>query len=167
MIRSWVGRYLALSLTCGAIAGLSATPATGAGSPESASFVMDRVTVAGAAAIPSSASYELSVTFGQEGPSGALSFCNVGFDQHLGFWSMLGARSVPLVLRAARDPQNASRVLLDWTGTASSFDVFRGVAPQTVIDPGNLALTTPACSAADTPPGGDDLVFYLIEPSSN
>ena len=129
--------------------------------PESASFVMSRVTLSATAQRASSAGFETSVTLAQEGPVGAASFCNGGFTQNVGFWSILGAAPVPLVLRAAR---NGSDVDLNWTGSAFSFEVYRSDSPVAVVAGPNLATTTPACADTDSPPDVE-IVYYVVIPA--
>ena len=143
---------------------LAAAVATPGFAQESASYVMDRVTMSAAAQRASSTNFDISVTFGQEGPVGSASLCNQGYVQNFGFWSVQGYSPVPLVLRATRNTADSSDVDLIWTGSASSFEVYRSTAPSGIIDPPNLAAVTPACSATDSPPTAT-IVYYLVVPA--
>lgn len=131
---------------------------------ESASFVMDRVTVSATASHAASAGFDMALTFGQEVPVGSASLCNVGFLQTLGFWSVLGTQDAPirLLVDHATDP---AEVELQWTGSSDSFTVYRSDLPDTVVEPPNVALITPACAATDAPPVAVDIVYYLVLPT--
>ncbi len=130
---------------------------------ESANYVMDRITIGAAAQPSSSTSFDTSVTFGQEGPVGSASYCNQGFVQNTGFWSIQGYSPVPVVLRAARGVVDPSDVDLNWTGSTSSFEVCRSAFPNDVLDPLNLATITPECVVTDSPPSVT-IVYYLAVP---
>ena len=105
------------------------------------------------------------MTFGQTGPSGAASFCNGGFVSGLGFWSVLGESPVENVLALAAD--RTGDVDLRWSGSASRFEVYRGTSASTILDPGNLFVTTTSCSAADSDPPAARIVFYNVIPAGN
>ena len=133
-------------------------------SQESASYVMDRLTMTSSAADSASASFEISVTFAQEGPAQSVSFCNSGFMAGAGFWSILGVSPVPVRLRVNPDAVDPTAVALSWSGAAPSFEVYRAEAPDSVVQPTNLQTVASSCSALDGPPPGAPIVFYLIRP---
>jgi hypothetical protein len=132
---------------------------------ESPSFVMDRITFSSAAQQATSASFEMSVTFAQEGLVGSASLCNQGYVQNFGFWSVMGYSPIPVMLRAARNTANPFDVDLSWTGSATSFEIYRSTIPNGIIDPPNLAAVTSECSDTDTPPNAP-IVFYLVVPAN-
>ena len=138
---------------------LSATPTAPQGS---SNFEMVRVTISPAAGVATSSSFDTRVSFGEEGPVGAASFCNAGFAHAVGFWSITGSVPVPIRLVASRDPVDPSRIELSWTGAFPSFEIFRSDLASDVLDPIHLTLTTTECTATDVPPGGPDIHFYLV-----
>ena len=129
---------------------------------ESPSFVMDRVSATAVGNTTVSANYETTVVMGQESPTGAVSFCNGGFINSFGFWSVLGDLSVPIRLEVARDSIDPSVVQLSWSGADDLFQVFRSLTPEDALDPLNLDDETSACSAADLEAGSANLIFYQI-----
>jgi len=152
----WAACILAFGIVC--------TPA--AFGQSSASFRMDRVTVASAAEPSSSANFALTLTFAQESPVGSISRCNDSFLQSTGFWSVLGETPVPVMLHVNRDASDASLPLLTWSGSSSEFTLYRAVLAQGVVDPINEALVTNACTAVDTPPPAT-VTYYVVEPTGN
>ena len=158
------GRKPKQSLAGGAVAVIVSTVIVGPGlAQESANYVMERITIAAAAQQSSSPSFDMNVTFGQEGPGGSASSCNQSFVQNTGFWSIQGYSPVPVVLRAARSVVDPSDVDLTWTGSTSSFEVYRSAFPNDVLDPLNLATITPECAVTDSPPTVT-IVYYLVVP---
>lgn len=155
----------ALLLCCLATASVGETAL--ATSPTSASFTMERITISGAARASASASFEIQVTFAQEGPVGAVSFCNGGYGQGTGFWSVLGMPLVPVRLQVFHDDVDPETLQLRWSGSSPSFEIYRALLPSSVIDPAHLAATTSACEAFDMPPVEPDFVYYLIKPIGN
>jgi len=145
--------------------GLYLSPA--ALSQKSPSYVMERVTVTSSAASTSSVTFDMLLTFGEEGPTGSASFCNGGFQSSLGFWSVLGESPAPSLLMVDHNGGDPQAVDLTWSGSASSFDVLRSeVAPQ-IQDPLSLQFSTTQCEATDAPPTTPNLLFYRIRPASN
>jgi hypothetical protein len=128
---------------------------------------MDRITIAGGAAMSASASYDSSITFSQEGPAGSVSFCNNGFGQGTGFWSVRGMSPVPVRLQVAHDPLDADTLDLRWSGASPTFELYRAVLPSNVLDPAHLTATTTDCATLDTPPTEPDFIYYLIKPVGN
>jgi hypothetical protein len=135
------------------------------GAQESSSYVMDRITFNSAAQQTTSTTFVMNVTFVQEVPVGSASLCNQGYVQNLGFWSIMGYSSVPVMLRAARNTADPFDVDLSWTGSASSFEIYRSTVPNGIVDPPNLAAVTSECSDTDTPPNAA-IVYYLVVPVS-
>jgi len=80
----------------------------------------------------------------------------------LGFWSIRGDVSVPIVLRLSRQPADPSTVEFSWTGADPEFALYRSDMPNDVLDPLHLILATTGCSATDAPPGTSDIHFYLV-----
>lgn len=138
-----------------------------AASPSSASYTMERVTVAGGAASSGAAFYDTRVTFAQEGPAGSVSVCNDGLGQGTGFWSVMGLAAVPVHLQVARDPLDPESVVLKWSGSSPSFEMYRAWLPFNVLDPVHLTTTTTDCELTDLPPQGPDIVYYLITPAGS
>ena len=134
----------------------------GAVAQESASFVMERVTLSATASQAASTSFDMAVSFGQEVPVGSASLCNVGYLQTFGFWSVLGFQDAPTRLSVAHGLEGPEGVELTWTGSSDSFTLFRSDQPQDLAQPGNVALVTAACNASDGPPPGIELVFYVV-----
>ena len=133
-------------------------------SQESASYVMNRVTVSSTADFVFSPSFEMAVTFAQEGPVGSVSVCNDGAFQSTGFWSIVGDPPASIVLDVFPDPPGS--VDLAWTGSAQLFEILRGELADTVPAPANSLATTSLCAASDTPPGGV-IFYYLVVSAGN
>lgn len=130
---------------------------------QSASYVSERVALSAAAGSAASGSFTTTVTVAQQGPSGAASLCNDGWLVSVGFFSILGASPVPIVLRAERDPIDPGTVQLEWSGAVAQFDLYRVTADAAGIgDPANLDRTLSLCTAADTNAAEADLVFYRV-----
>ncbi len=134
---------------------------------ESPSYVMERVTVASGAASTSSTTFDMLLTFGEEGPTGSASFCNGGFHASLGFWSVLGESPAPSLLQVEHNAADPEAVDLTWSGSASLFDVLRSEIPAQIQDPPSLQFSTTLCEATDAPPTNPDLLYYRIRPASN
>ena len=130
---------------------------------ESQSFVMERLTLVAGSETIASASYETTVTLGQESVAGASSFCNASLTDSLGFWSLLGDLPVPIVLTVAPNPTDAQAVVLSWSGNTPSFQVFRSSTPASIVSPGNLDQTVDVCNAADLSFGPLVALFYDVE----
>jgi hypothetical protein len=142
-----------------AAAGWSA-PAT---AQESASFILERLTIAGASQTIASARYETTMTVGQESPAGAASICNVSLTTSLGFWSVQGDLPVPVVLTVTRNPGDPQAVDLTWSGNAPTFQVFRDYTPQNLVSLANLERVTALCSATDALAFQSNVVYYDVE----
>jgi len=132
----------------------------------SATYRMDRVTVASAAESSSSLNYSIAVTFAQEGPVGSLSRCNDGFLQSTGFWSVLGEVPVPVLLHVSRDTVDPKQPSLVWSGSSSEFTIYRATMAQGLVDPFNETLVTSDCQAVDAPPPAA-VTFYVVQPTGN
>lgn len=131
---------------------------------ESASFVMGRVTLAATGTVSASPSFVMRLTLGQAGPVGAVSRCNDGYHQSAGFWSVLGDRPVPTLLLVTKDPGNPGGVFLNWTGSASQFDLYRSSAAGSLLDPESLVGSVFGCTRADLPPD-TPRTYYQVIPS--
>ena len=131
---------------------------------ESASFRMDRLTVAGGAGSSSSTSFAMTVLAASEGPVGSSSFCNAGFVNTLGFWSVLGNAQVPVRLQVGLVPETPADVDLAWTGAADTFEVYRADLPEDVLNSNNLLEETAVCEAEDSLASSADLLFYKVIP---
>lgn len=131
---------------------------------ESGHFVMSRVTLAATGAVASSPTFDMRVSFGQAVPVGAVSRCNDGYHQSAGFWSVLGDQPVPTLLLVTRDPANPGGVILNWTGSASQFDLYRSSTAPSLLNPGNLARSVFGCTMADLPPV-TPRIYYQVVPS--
>jgi hypothetical protein len=134
---------------------------------ESASYVADRTTVTAVAGRASSAGYVIEATLGEIHPVGSASFCNVGFTNSTGFWSVLGDSQVPIVLMLAHDPGDPVTALLSWTGSYPQFEVLRSASAADVLDPLNLLTTTAGCDAADPDPPAATVFFYMVVPAGS
>ena len=132
---------------------------------ESPSYLMERFTLAVGAATASSATFDNSIVFAQAAPSGAQSRCNVGFQNSLGFWSILGDVPVPIRLELLPGATVPEDVALSWTGAAREFQIFRAFAPDDVTNPNNLLVETADCAAQDATPTTASIVFYQVIPT--
>ena len=128
---------------------------------------MDRVTLTAAAGHITSANAAMEPTFAQEGPVGALSRCNNGFLQHVGFWSILGEASVPVHLQVRFDELDPLGVELEWTGTASQFLIHRSTDASVITDPASELGMTSSCMASDSPPPSEPIIYYLVLPAGS
>ncbi len=133
---------------------------------ESTGYVMDRVTITSTADVALSASFQVAVTFGQQGPVGSVSICNAGAFQSTGFWSIIGDPPVPIFLDVLKDMVDPSSVDLSWTGAAPLFEIFRGEMADSVPAPANSVLTTSLCVGSDSPPAGA-IFYYLVLPAGH
>jgi len=131
---------------------------------ESDHFVMTRVTLSATGAVASSPRFGMRVSLGQAVPVGAVSRCNDGYHQSAGFWSVLGNQPVPIVLTLAKDAANPGGVILNWTGSASQFDLYSSTSAPTLLDPGSFARSIFGCTTADLPPVSPS-IYYQIVPS--
>jgi hypothetical protein len=131
---------------------------------ESPSFVMERLTLTAGSQTMASASFEATVTLGQEGPAGAASVCNTSWTDSLGFWSLLGDMPVPVVLTVAPNPGDPQAVVLSWSGNTPMFQIYRGFTPASLVSPENLSGTVNVCSADDPNAGPIAALYYDIEP---
>ena len=131
---------------------------------ESSTFVMDRVSVSVGAARATSTSFDASITISQESPVGGASFCNTGFVNSIGFWSILGDLPTPILLQMALNETNATDLDLSWTGSADTFEIYRDFSPVAVVAPGNLYLEATDCSTIESDALASDVIFYRIVP---
>jgi len=131
---------------------------------ESDHFVMTRVTLAATGAVASSSTFDMRVSLGQAVPVGAVSRCNDGYHQSAGFWSVLGDQPVPTLLLVGRDPANPGGVILNWTGSAAQFDLYRSNTAPTLLDPGSFTRSILGCTTADLPPV-TPRIYYQVVPS--
>ena len=131
---------------------------------ESASFRMERVTVAGGATTASSANFDNSVTTTQVGLVGSASFCNAGFVDSLGFWSVLGDVATPIRLDVRLNEPSPPDVDLFWAGSADEFQVFRAFDAADVLNPNSLFLETTNCDAQDAMHSAATVIFYFVQP---
>ena len=130
----------------------------------SATFAMKRLSIIAGSAIMTSAHFSTDMVGPQESPVGGASFCNVGSRTGLGFWSVLGRISVPIVLTARRSTVDPLDIDLSWSGAEPAFQVYRAFTPADVLNPGNLDRETSVCSATDTLASQSDLMFYNVIP---
>lgn len=95
---------------------------------------------------------------------GAAGVCPVGTVSTLGFWSILGSRSVPVVLKVTREDSVPSVIGLAWSGQADEFEVYRSSSPVDLVGPWNLLSTTTSCELFDDTPSIAPLLFYRVVP---
>lgn len=129
---------------------------------ESASFLIERVSVCSAAGDTASVNYVASLTLGETGPVGAASFCNTGFVVSTGLWSVLGGPTVPIRLYLEHNALDPVAADLTWSGGAAAFDIFRSTSPDNVLEPFHLLETTPTCRSTDPQPIDSGIFFYLV-----
>ena len=135
------------------------------GAQESPNFRIERITVASGTATVTSANFDNSIVIAPAGPSGAGSRCNVGSQNSLGFWSILGDVPVPIRLELRPGATVPEDVTLSWTGAAGEFQVFRAFAPDDVTNLNNLLAETPQCAAQDTTATAASIVYYQVIPT--
>jgi len=133
---------------------------------ESASYTLERLTIAGASQTIASARFETTITVGQESPVGAASICNVSWTDSLGFWSVEGELPVPIVLTVARNPVDPQMIDLAWSGNRPLFEVYRDYTPQNLVSLANLERVTALCSATDALAFQSNVIYYDIEAGS-
>ena len=143
------------------VAGL-ACAMTCAHAQESASYTMRRITVTPLAGRSVSASFVNVATVSDV--IGSAGVCPSGAAAAAGFWSLAGAGAihVPTVLRVGKAGGDA---LLNWTGQAPAFDVYRSESPTGVVAPPNLLSTASMCSMADGS-APSPIFYYLVVPSA-
>ncbi|MGD8376422.1 MAG: hypothetical protein PVF68_09785 [Acidobacteriota bacterium] len=134
---------------------------------ESPGYVADRTTVAAVAGRAASTGYVLELTAGEIHPAGSGSYCNLGFTDSTGFWSVLGDTEVPVVLQVGQDPLDPDNALLEWSGSAASFDLLRSSLATEARDPLHLLTTTAGCDAADPDPPAPSIFYYVVVPSGS
>ena len=141
-------------------AGIALLPAS---AQQSESSSMDRIVLTAVGNTASSSNFETTVVIGQDSPSGASSFCNSGFVNSLGFWSVLGDLPVPIQLHLDKSDGDPSVVDLSWSGADDVFQLFRSASPVNLVDsPENLYLETSLCDAIDDRASASNLLFYLV-----
>jgi hypothetical protein len=128
----------------------------------SAHYSMKRIAMVSGSASLTSSHFSTNVVGPQESPSGGASFCNVGRKTGLGFWSVLGQISVPIILTAQRNAADPLDVDLTWSGAETTFQLYRAYAPANVLDPGNLDRETTQCSATDQLAFQSNEIFYSV-----
>jgi len=131
---------------------------------ESPRFVLKRLTLAGTTTEVSSTRFTLRATLAQAVPVGTASACNNGYAHSDGFWSVLGDVPAPIVLQANRSVTHSSEVELTWSGSSTSFGIYRAGSPVGVALPANLVRTTLDCTASDAPPSAS-ILYYLVVPA--
>ena len=131
---------------------------------ESSTFVMERISVAVGATKSTSASFENTAVVAQESPSGANSFCNTGFVNSLGYWSVLGDLPVPIRLTVGINELDPGSLDLSWTGVDDVFQVYRAFTPEDILNPANLYQETMVCAAMDNNAFQSDIIFYKVVP---
>jgi hypothetical protein len=130
----------------------------------SATYAIKRMeTVSGSLGI-TSAHFEGHVSGGGQAPGGSASFCNNGNELSLGFWSLLGPISVPIVLNARKNHVDPANVDLYWSGNAAIYQVFRSSSPEEILNPANHDRDTPFCGADDHLASQSAIVFYMVVP---
>ena len=134
-----------------------------AAAQESASFRLDRLTIAGASQTIASNGFVTTVTVGQESIAGAASICNVSLTTGLGFWSVRGELPVPVILTVARNPIDPQAIDLNWTGNTPTFQVYRDYTPENLVSLENLERVTAACSATDPLAFQSNIIYYAVE----
>ena len=130
---------------------------------ESASFKLKRFTLTPVAGRMISASYVNTVTATVEG--GSCGVCPSGPAVAAGYWSVLGARTVPVELTARRNGSEPIGVDLSWTGQAEEFKVYRSISPIGVVAPQNVLLATDSCAASDEGAATFNILFYRVTPA--
>ena len=158
------GRLLS-GLSSFALAWLLAS--SGANAQESDHYVLEGVTVTAGAEAAASARFDLSVVVAALEPTGAASFCNDGFGVVLGGAPLTAPLPVPNHLLVQRNGANPGHVDLTWSGTAATFDVYRGTSPVNLATPGNYVTTSPGCLVIDTDPFTGPIVYYTVIPAEN
>ena len=150
-----LGRVLILAILCVAVGNGSAL------AQQSASFMMERVSATAVGDTASSATFTTTVVLGEASPVGAASFCNSGFVNSVGFWSVLGDLPVPIHLRLGKDLSSPGVIEMSWSGSADLFEVFRSSTPVGVVHPLNSVSQTGVCEEQrlDT----FNMSFYVIE----
>ena len=134
---------------------------------ESAHFSLQGVTVTAGASSTASPRFDLAVTVAELEPSGAASFCNAGFGLVLGAAPFTPDLPVPnhlIVLRNSTDP---AHVDLSWSGSASSYDVYRSQSASNLTSPANYLTTSTGCLVVDTDPFTGPIVYYTVVPAGN
>jgi len=130
---------------------------------ESASFKMRHVTATLVADRLTSTGYINSVTAVEIG--GTAGVCPTGAATTVGFWSVLGPGTVPVLLAVDKSDSDPDEIDLLWTGQATEFSVYAGVSPVDLANPANLIMTTGSCSAIDSTADEANLLFYVVHPS--
>ncbi|MCP3979248.1 MAG: hypothetical protein GY716_07970 [bacterium] len=131
---------------------------------ESATYSMERLSTTALGGNASSPDYESTPLLGQQSPTGAVSFCNIGFTGSLGYWSILGDLSLPGILRVDKSAPIDPAIDLQWSGNSAQFEVYRGFVAPGLVDAQNLFALTPLCSASDTQASEADVIYYLVVP---
>jgi len=134
----------------------------GAIGQESTNYTIERLTVTAGAGHASSTRFDAEVTIGQTVPAGAASFCNNGYAVTLGFWSARGETPTANLLFVSQSPVIADQIDLTWSGATQAFEVYRGPAIETLLDPANLYDMTTTCSSTDDLPLPGSIVFYRV-----
>ena len=136
----------------------------GASAQDSTTYSMRYTSVAGGGDTSSSGNYENEVIVSQESPTGVTSFCNSGFVNSLGFWTIPGDVSAAPQLFVMQSPGSPQDVELFWTGQAETFAVYRGLDPMNVVVPTNLIAVPTTCFEFDDQAPTSGVVFYNVIP---
>jgi len=131
---------------------------------QSSHFQIRRFSVTPIAGPSSSENFQGRMNFSMV--TGSAGVCPSGTATTLGFWSILGPRTLPVVLTAAKNEHGLSEIVLAWSGQADEFTLYRSKSPVDVVHPRNVLLTTGVCEKADASSGLSDLFFYKVIRSS-
>lgn len=129
---------------------------------ESSSYKIKRLSVtmiADAASSPRFINTATATTMG-----GASGVCPSGTKATLGFWSLLGAREVPLLLTVNKGPGDPDEVQLSWSGQSSAFTIYRSDSPIAIVAPSNALQTTNICEHTDSTTDTPSPLFYMVKP---
>jgi hypothetical protein len=77
---------------------------------------------------------------------------------------VLGVGAVPILLTGRRSLVDPLDVDLQWSGAASTYQLFRGYSPVDIFNPANLDRETDLCTGTDAFAFQSNLIFYSVIP---
>jgi len=151
-------RFTRARLLVLALAACASVSAVGAQS-SSTSYALSQTSTNGAGDTVASPSFRLTYTLGQ-----AMSVATSSSPAHVlqsGFWSFVGAGSVPIVLAVDRGETGGRECDLRWSGNTPPYDVYAASDCSAVFD-SFYASSSDNSLLGVTPPSGDLACFNVL-----
>jgi hypothetical protein len=136
------------------------------GQPHSDNYILKKWAISSGGGSASSDNYQAVVIVGQSSPPGVSTSDN--YTLYSGYLQPIlagGAPGAPLVWVWT----DSFNVYLDWDDVpnATSYNIYRGSAPDVIVDPGNLIGTSATSEYTDADAAGDSVKFFYLITADN